>query len=37
VVGNKESAKHPGYCCESETFSSNVENSASEAVSSLYA
>jgi hypothetical protein len=37
VVGNKESIKHPGYCCESETFSSNVENSPSEAVSSLYA
>lgn len=37
VVGNKESAKQPGYCCESGTFSSNVENSASEAVSSLYA
>lgn len=37
VAGNKESAKHPGYCCESGTFSSNVENSVSEAVSSLYA
>src|SRR4051794_1504639 len=25
VVGNKGSAKQPGYCCESGTFSSNVE------------
>ncbi len=37
MVSNKESANYPGYCCKSETFSSNLENSASEAVSSLYA
>jgi hypothetical protein len=36
VVGNKESPKRPGYCCESGEFSSNVETSATEAISSLY-
>ena len=36
VVGNRESPKRPGYCCESGEFSSNVETSATEAISSLY-
>jgi hypothetical protein len=37
VVGNKESPNHPGYCCESGEFSSDVETSATEAISGLYA
>ncbi|CAI2163171.1 1667_t:CDS:2 [Funneliformis geosporum] len=36
IVGNKESLKCPGYCCKSGEFSSNVETSATEAISSLY-
>ncbi|CAI2197090.1 2261_t:CDS:1, partial [Funneliformis geosporum] len=36
IVDNKESPKCLGYCYESGKFSSNVETSATEAISSLY-